>query len=256
LRERFLDGADRDEVNSLTRQLQATDRDSPEFKQLRKKLQGMAQSPMEALGALRLDANNDDAAMDAFRKIYENHRKMIDEMSPEVRGLHGNYAGYWNRPFEEVVKDADGSIMVDTVPKENLDLIRHNLCNPFATSSGFESFRGKRIQYCEIVPKDLVDEAFLEHDPEQMLDYAKRLDCLIDKELINRMMPKYQRYLEISEDHFLESAAKPGHEDEFELLNQLLWDKQSKFGENLTVHEAVHWLRFWAERGFSMWPWY
>jgi hypothetical protein len=285
LNNKLRDGVDQAEADRISEQLDNTN-DPVVEQSLKVQLRRMVISPLMELGAKTLDLDDIDSVK-AFQHVYDSHRKHAEEDST----ANEEYRKHWMRPFDELVKEHLGSTLVETVPPETMNMVRANLTNPFATIAGFESFRGKRIQYCGLLPSELIEECFQEHDPEQMLDFADRLEEYLNKELINRLIPSYNRLKEISIDGFLEDKPKPGYEAEFKELGEKLANgeyttkaareravKRVEKGENVfsggdtdeaqrrvyrklfwpnvALFEGIEWLRFWGKRGFAMRPWY
>lgn len=205
-------------------------------------------SPMEYLGAKPLDLDVPET-VEAFREVYESHRAAIRSGV----GDHKEYVDHWSRPFEEVAKEHVGNLLLNTIPDDAM--IAHNKGNPFAALSGYGSFRGKRVQYCDLLPESLKDKAFTDMEPAEMLAYADELEQYFSQEIYDQYLPKQQRLVALSKDSWINFTPKdPADAEEVAALQRELDD--SPFYDHRTLFEAIHWLRFWANAGFSMWPWY
>lgn len=107
-------------------------------------------------------------------------------------------------------------------------------------------FRGKRIG-SDGELGDLADEAYHDHDPDEMLDYAEGLEQKL-KELRGKGLLKKDSYKKYAAEFEQDPYAKMlGHkllaEEEYDLT--LHWREQN-------ILEAVHWLRTCAGYGASM----
>jgi hypothetical protein len=194
-------------------------------------------SPLEHLGAKRLDLDVPET-VEAFRSIYDSYQSSTNP--------------HWLRPFEDVAAEHVGSVLVNTLP--DTTKIAHNLGNPFAVLSGYESFRGKRLQFCEL-PDEVVEQAFQDMDPDAMLAYADTLEQHFNPLIYAEYLGRYEALRDLTDDGFLGRTAKePTEQPVVEELERTL--EESDFYIHRTLTEAIQWLRFWAEAGFSMHAWY
>jgi hypothetical protein len=248
LRPKLRDPAYADEVEVLEKMLdewyEKEEGTEDEKKNIKASLRKLQIAPLVYLGAKQVD-RDDPESVEAFRATVQSHLDGIAKDKPDNQ----NYVSYWQKPFETLLDENIGSILVDTIPKENEEKIASNRGNPFVFLCGHESFRGKRIASGGLIGRKLSDECYKDHDPEEMLDFADRLEAEIDRKYLNRLMPAYKRSTEISHSNLFADKAKPGHEDEYAELSEKLDDK---FWQMLAVAEGVEWLRFWAKAGFSM----
>jgi len=241
------DGVQPEEVDALRERLEEADTDD-ERSRIEFQIMTRIITPLEALGARRLNTE-DIETVDAFRRIWESYQDPIKN----GKGNH-HMREHWGRPFDEVIKEHIGDIMTNMIKPENEELVAHNRGNPFASLAGLESFRGKRVQYCGLLPGDLVDEAFEDKGPDEMLSYAEQLEQYLDRNTYEKLKPRDDRYREISTATLFSVDPKPGYEAEFRELQKEL--KDARFWDMQTLVEAIYWLRFWAERGFRMHAWY
>jgi hypothetical protein len=207
-----------------------------------------AKSPLEVIGARRLWADEPET-VEAFRRVYDSHQEAI-----ATNGARNDrYAEHWARPFDELVRANEGSVLVDTIPPENMSVIARNLGNPFAAMAGYESFRGKRVQYCELLPDSVQEEASADHEPDEMLAYADRLEQYMDPAILEQYAAAAKRLEEITAPGFFEKPTA-GNEKEYERLSEEL--EEVSYWDHRTIRDAAAWLRFWGNHGFAMWAWY
>lgn len=248
LNNRLRPGVSQEQVDEVQRRIEQTG-SADEREDLKGQLNKMIETPLESVGAKRLDLN-DPETVEAFRQIWQSYQEPVAKQDGDPRFL-----AHWGRPFDMVVVEHVGEILVNMVDPDGEAMIAHNRGNPFAHMSGMESFRGKRVQYCELIPEELQNEAFTdEMPPKAMLDYANRLEEYLDREVYDGLKAKAKRYREISIESWIDIKPKPGYEDEFNAIKEEL--KAKAYWDMETLDEAIHWLRFWAERGFTMRAWY
>jgi len=140
---------------------------------------GTEVSPMEELGAIRLDGAN-PLAVEAFRRIYESHQEgaatRLKENAADAYGL------YWTRPFDEVLAEAakDRPVLGNTLPDPlPADLAAglpefgaSFLCGPV-------DFRGKAVAYCSCLPEELQNRAFDDMEPAEMVEFAHEIEAVL-----------------------------------------------------------------------------
>lgn len=136
--------------------------------------------PLEMLGAERCNPDNPEH-LKICRRIIKSH---VDNFNDALWHEHSNeyYKEYWSRSEAEIFEDMKGSILVDTVDTERFKDVLPALGSPFSSMSGVETYRGKRVQYCELIPQDLREEAFSDMSNEEMADYANRLEKYIPED--------------------------------------------------------------------------
>jgi len=107
-------------------------------------------------------------------------------------------------------------------------------------------FRGKRIG-ADPELGDLSEEAFTEHDPDEMLDYAERLEQRLEELQETGLLQKdpYSRY---EQNHRNDPFAKVMGEPQ---LSRADYEKTLHWREQ-NIRDAVHWLRTCASQGIHM----
>lgn len=169
------------------------------------------QSPGVTLGALTVSLDNPDS-LKAFRDVYESHQESAQSSSNDA------YKAFWTRPFDDVVADRLGSVLVDTAtqlpPGHGASSF---LCAPWY-------FRGKILTFNEILQATAfdLDRLYLDHSPDEA--------SLLAGDLANA----------------LAESKEPGS-----LSNTDTWEEAQA-----DLEEAIAWLRFWAERGHGFHAWF
>lgn len=108
------------------------------------------------------------------------------------------------------------------------------------------SFRGKLIGYCgSIIGDKLSGDAYQDKTSEQMLSYADALETAAEKSLEKVDVGRRELATRLLKDG---RAAVEDIDD--------LYDTAEDLVRYLTVHNACKWLRYWGNKGFSMWAWY
>ena len=79
------------------------------------------------------------------------------------------------QPDLVLIQGMKGQILVDTIDAEKFRKELPAFGGMFASFSGIEAFRGKRIGYCECLPSDLREQAYHDMNCDAMLSYANRL---------------------------------------------------------------------------------
>ena len=174
-----------------------------------------------------------------------------------------------NMTFEKWVEDNkdryfEGDVK-ERLPKE--------LCNaPTGFFAPPLAFRGKIIAFSEILPEELRDEAYKDMTPQEMLDYADRLEGWAEgyeannKELLQKYKEnedKIKAYYSDTEHSFLldEEDKEKLKEEMLNKYGKALIDfieelGQEKFYDYYYLRQAIAWLRFWGEKGHGLHAWY
>lgn len=225
------------------------------------RLREISYSPLDTLGCPRIGI--DEVATKYFVEVLIPHyREVTDD-------------DHWKKPLEELVEEHRGEYVPDLI---DYDKSTFTAFGPFRSLAGYCSFRGKAVAYNKLLPKDLRDEAYTSMSPDQMRDYASR----IEKAALNtfkelhpevedpreELKVKFQEYLnqkkkllveyeEISENVSDEDVwgvpvFLSEHSEEIE--KKLAWFDDWMLLK--IVLDAAEWLRFWADKGHAMEPWY
>ena len=107
-------------------------------------------------------------------------------------------------------------------------------------------YRGKRIG-ADGELDDLADEAYRDHDPEEMIDFADRMEQKLEDLRSKGLLTKdpYEQYAaEFETDPFSKLMGQ-------KLLSEEEYDQTMHWREQ-NIHEAVHWLRTCAGYGAGM----
>jgi hypothetical protein len=164
-------------------------------------------NPRTTLG-MRQISRDDPETVEEFRKLWESHREGASDSNPR-------HKEYWTRPFEtvldEILAEEGGAPFIAT---------KDTKIPEFCTGGSFAvdqsiSWRGKRLNFVGL-PAELVNAAYEDMTPDEMLVYADRLEAAS-----------------------LDSSAADMTPEEAEE----------------TVKEAVAWLRFWANHGHGLYAW-
>lgn len=125
-------------------------------------------------------------------------------------------------------KNQNGETLEDFLKRNNglyvAELAKHQ--DGFGAVTGCfaeaDSYRGKMLGFCKDVLSDsMISEAWGDHTPEQLVDYAKRLKAAADL---------------------------------FEQSRTTTTDEENK--QLKTVRDAARWAHFWGSNGHGMWAWY
>ena len=208
-----------------------------EYHGLKKKLSELEICPEESAGMRRLK----ELGVAKQKKAFEEYAVPRIKDAKEGKG-HEGFNDHWKDiKFKRWVNENAESFLDWDMPKIMKDMPR--TFGPFQYLAGWMSFRGKCIGYCEIIPSDLQNEAYTDMEPEQMLDYAIRLEQYAKKwEKDNPEL--FSKSEKLRDMH--EGWAKD-HESE---LND------ARYFDYKVLKDAVAWLRFWAKKGHGMWAWY
>lgn len=109
-------------------------------------------------------------------------------------------------------------------------------------------FRGKMVG-ADGALGDLADEAYTEHDPVAMLDYADRLEAALNQLRHRGLLTKdpYERYaIQHQQDSFAQTLGERTFSRD-EYSHQLHWRERN-------IREAIHWLRTCASYDIHLHP--
>ena len=229
----------------------------------RQRYHEVAVSPEETLGCPRIGI--DEAATRHFLEvILPSHRR-----AAESRPDGDAYKEHWNQPDDVLLAEAMGAYATD--------LMEYKLSTVTGIIGGATSFRGKIIGYSELLPEDLRNEAYGDMDPEQMADYADRIEreAIVETErrLLEAGCPTLSLDAEIARawgQDVIDAATERARATGFEYEEWLGWCRKGANGKRESfeytlpeetawalkhVLDAARWLRFWAEKGHSMYAW-
>lgn len=184
-------------------------------------------SPLELLGAEKADLNKSDH-LRIMDEIIDSHRETTQNGHPNK-----NYKSFWDQSRKELYKEMEGGILVETIP-EDMKKALPSIGSIFSSISGVESFRGKRIQFCEhLLPTAVREAAFQDRSPEEMLAYADILETYME---------------DVDWEHVkeLESSDSEDKQDYFPEV----------YHEAKAIKDAIEWLRFWAQYPVNLFAWY
>jgi len=189
-----------------------------------------------------------------FKERLEEHLKYRQEDARKELESKGdkanmNYVNHWLGMTIEQYMEQDGDKwFCDTCPL--LEELKD------ATSSGSMfigitvascDFRGKKISADEVLESSLRDEAYEEHDPEEMLEYADRLE----EELVAlEGEPCLEK--DSYKDYLAEFNASTWNKAMgYEALTKEEYEKEPHWRKR-NLLEAIHWLRTCASKGVYM----
>lgn len=195
---------------------------------LKSKIQG--KEPLEFIGAERCDPLN-QRHRKICMEVIASHRKAI-----EIGNQTKEYNEAWSRADEEILQSMQGGILVDTVPKKYEQFLASRK-SPLGMLAGAEAFRGKRVEYCKLLPEELQNAAYEDRYPDSMLEYADELELYIPTELLFHYDTE-----KVKADRLGWCESDSSIPDEF-------WDVH-------TLKEATAWLRFWAQHPIRLIAWY
>jgi hypothetical protein len=223
--------------------LEALDEDEGLTKEQRKALQRdlmsalkqVAVSSFEVIGAPQVGI--DIEATEWFRReVFEPFQIRVAEekkkpalrpsANPQWNDRNDRLIAHWGRPFEQVLQEEKGKYVVELAKeREGVAAITGFLCTSL-------DFRGKAIVLSVVVQEDLRQEAFDDHDPDECLDYANRLEASL------------QNY----------KAEHPDWETRHEKND---WGGMASAKDDAeAIESAVKWLRYWGSHGFGYSGWY
>jgi hypothetical protein len=133
----------------------------------------------------------------------------------------------------------------------------HGTPSPFRAIGGSFMFRGKRVQYCELLPEQLRDAAFEERDPASMLAYADALERFAKTYESGR---EYRRLAphQATMQAFAAATAWQFDQEAIEAERRRLGlpKNMGQWWDYVALTDAIAWLRFWAEKGMGLSPWF
>ena len=237
-----------------------------EYNVLKARLLKLEMCPEESVGMRRLKKMSDDEKRKAF-EIYAVPR-IKDAQKGEG---HKGFIEYWkDMTFEKWATENADAFLEHDKPKEMEGLPR--TFGAFQSFAGWMSFRGKCIGYCDLLTEDLQNEAYNDIEPEEMLDYARRLEAYSKQwekdnpEIFKKIEQDKEKVAEWNKDNeglFLMNEEqrekhmkqmKDKYGNEFIGFRDCL--KDSNYSDYEILVDAILWLRFWAEKGHSMHAWY
>ena len=221
----------------LTRKLdRLTDADAPAA--VRKKVEGalaeVSISAFEVIGAPRIGV--DAEATEWFRKeVYEVQQQAVaeelekpppgDPAKPKWAEQNEAFILHWGRPFHVVLAEETGKYVSELAKnKDGLGRYIGMMCSAV-------DFRGQCVATAVVLRDDLCDEAYRDHSAEECLDYADRLEKVLEE-------------------------FKRGHDDWRSATATGDYGKNILVADEVEVVEAaVKWLRFWGGHGFGYDAW-
>jgi hypothetical protein len=128
---------------------------------------------------------------------------------------------------------------------------------PQGIFGGSASFRGKVLSGCsEILREETIHDAWEDRNPEEMIEYANEMENQLNEIKIG---PKWI-------DHYKQNINKywgspfpedtTPDEDNFTGIDKTVFMHRYIIDSYLTVKQAIEWLKFWANKGYSMRAWY
>jgi len=142
--------------------------ESPE---LEKELEEISISCYEAVGAPRVGF--DERANEWFRK--ENWEPAHQDAKAGKLDSNPGYRDFWMQDFETCLEEHKGKYVMELARDKGGE----------ATVSGIAAsstdFRGKVLRFIDGLDADLVNESYEDHNAEECLAYAKRLEAQLPK---------------------------------------------------------------------------
>jgi hypothetical protein len=195
-------------------------------KDLTSALKLVAVSPFEVIGAPQVGIDQEATAW-FKREVFEpNQQRVAAERKKATGDRMDRFIAFWARPFDQVVADEHGKYVVELAKEpEGVAAISGMLCTAL-------DFRGKAVVLSVVVTEDLRNEAFDNHDADECVDYADRLQASLAEYKVEH--PDWETRHEKNTWGGLASARD---------------DAQA-------IEVAAKWLRFWGGRGFGYSAWY
>lgn len=202
-------------------------------KALNAQLDEISISPFAVMGCPRIGI--DKEATEWFRDnvVAERKKEVAEEKAkprapkdtpPREQWGYRNeaFVKHWSRSFKALVEENKGKYVTELAKKrEGVSTVSGMLCSSI-------DFRGKLVGYAQdVIGDDLAEEAYRDHDADECLDYASRMEAAIDQWV---------------HENPEKAASKTREEDYPEYLRLL--------------RSAVTWLRFWGNEGFGYHAWY
>lgn len=241
--------------------------------------------PEETLGVPRIGI--DEVATEHFLKvILPSYRVAIEqekERDPALR--NEKFIKHWSKPDEELLRESHGYFVPELA---QYDCRGVQAYGAFKALAGEFSFRGKVIGNSSLLTEKLQEEAYEDMEPEDMEEYAGRIEgcaikMFVDKmrgmgntiqtdslQMLEALAEQVHVRVEKATDECLEIAKKQEGQADRE-KGKLSPDAAREFmpwqlyepteEEELwlllrIVLQAAAWLRFWAEKGHAMHAWY
>jgi len=184
----------------------------------------------------------------AFTYLHERRIQAEKQLTADPRFRNQSYIDHWrNKTLEQQMADDAEKFCCDECPL---------LKALHGADSQDSFFLGVTVASCDFRSKrigadgdlgELADEAYRDHDPDEMLDYADRLEVKLEELRAAGKLKKdpYKQYVkEIEEDPFTK------------IMNQTMLSKeeydQTLHWREQNIRDAVHWLRTCASYGASM----
>jgi hypothetical protein len=185
-------------------------------KELRKLMDAISISPYEVIGCPRV--GRDAAATEWLRADH----------AANPGGLS----------WEEALKECDGIYIGELAATQD------GFGEVIGIATTDVGFRGNVLRHCSsTVGGDLIGEAYKDMTADKMLEYADKLEAAAKKSA-ELFSPEIKGIAEALMTGNKEYLPKTYNFPEYPLRNYL------------TIYQACKWLRFWANKGFSMWAWY
>ena len=214
-----------------------------------KKLAPVWEKPCWIVGARQMK-DLPDFRNHAYDYLAERKEQAFKELQLEPHLRNQPFIDHWlNRTVEEQMSDDGDKYCCNHCPL--LDKLNG------ADSQG-SLFLGITVDSCDFRGKmigadgalgDLADQAYTEHDPDEMLEYADRLEVALDNLRHRGLLTKdsYERYVrQHQQESFAQALGEPMLSRE-EYSRQLHWRERN-------IREAVHWLRTCASYDIHMQP--
>lgn len=184
----------------------------------------------------------------SFQYLNERREQAKQQLTADPKFRNQSFIDYWlARTLEQQMADDAEKYCCDSCPLlkalQGADSQESFFLGVTVASC---DFRGKRIG-ADGELGDLADEAFRDHDPDEMLDYADRLEQKLKVLRAKGALTKdsYEKYVrEFKSDPWAKMTKQKVLTRE-EYAQQLHWREQN-------IREAVHWLRTCAGYGVSM----
>jgi len=184
----------------------------------------------------------------AFNYLHERRIQAEKQLTADPKFRNQSYINHWlNKTLEQQMADDANKYCCDECPLLK-ELQGADSKDSFFLGITVAScdFRGKRIG-ADGDLGELADEAFNDHDPDEMFDYANRLEAKLEelREAGKLKKDTYTKYVkEFENDPFSKVMNQ-------KLLSKEEYSQQPHWREQ-NIREAVHWLRTCVNYGASM----
>jgi hypothetical protein len=207
------------------------------------------EKPCRIVGASRMK-DLPDFRIRAYDYLAARKDQALKELQLELRLRNQPFIDHWlKRTVEEQMAEDGGKYCCDHCPL--LDELN-------GSDSQQSMFLGITVASCDYRGKvigadsalgDQADEAYTEHDPDQMMDYADRLEqhlpILRQRGLLGK--DSYERYVKnLEQDPFAKAFGE-------RTLTRTEYDQTPHWREE-NILQAVHWLRTCASYDIHMHP--